>query len=557
MDHHAPLISTIAVALGVAFVLGMLARSLRLPPIAGYLVAGMLVGPFTPGFVGDQDLAAQLAEIGVILLMFGVGLHFSYRDLMSVKNVAVPGALVQMITATGLGIGLGLLLGWGIVQSAVFGLALSVASTVVLLRALEDRQLLDATPGKIAVGWLIVEDLAIILALVMLPVLADGLGSGQFDWGTVGSELGWTVLKVAGLAAVMAIFGRRVIPWMLGKVAATGSNELFTLGVLAVGIGVAFGAAALFDVSFALGAFFAGMVLAESDLSQRAAAQSLPFRDAFAVLFFVAVGMLVDPMVLIDRAPAVAATLAVIVVGKGLVAFVLVRAYRYSRSTSVIIAASLAQVGELSFILLTLAGDLALISDDARELLLAGALLSIVVNPALFALAHAATERANRPRDNADATTTDEPSGELDNPVVYEGSDHAVVVGYGRVGRRVATTLNEGRHDVVVVDSDDRRVRTLREAGSFAILGNAARSEVLEAAGTARATHLLVAVPDAIHAGEIVALAAAEFPDVRIIARVHRASDATYLRERGAHDTVMGEQLVAETMVADVEAARP
>src|SRR5690606_111564 len=373
MPRHPPLIGTIVVGLVVAFLMGALAHRLRVSPVAGYLLAGVMVGPFTPGYVADTALATELAEIGVILLMFGVGLHFSLRDLMSVKNIAVPGAVVQIAAATAMGTGLALWLGWSLAAGIIFGLALSVASTVVLLRALEARDLIQTERGRIAVGWLIVEDLAMVLALVMLPALA-GILSGEATGGSLVSALGITVLKVGGFIALMLVFGKRIIPFVLHWAAHTGSRELFRLSVLAIALGVAFGAAYLFDVSFALGAFFAGMILGESHLSRRAAEETLPLRDAFAVLFFVSVGMLFDPSVVVEQPIPVAITVAIIVFGKSVAAFAIVRAFGHRSQTGLAVAASLAQIGEFSFILAGLGTGLGVLPPEGRDLILAGAI---------------------------------------------------------------------------------------------------------------------------------------------------------------------------------------
>ncbi|RUU89301.1 sodium:proton antiporter, partial [Mesorhizobium sp. M7A.T.Ca.TU.009.01.3.1] len=396
MPHDTPLIATIVAGLGLAFIFGALANRFRIPPLVGYLVAGVLVGPNTPGFVADAGLANELAEIGVILLMFGVGLHFSLKDLLSVRAIAVPGAVVQIGFATALGAGLSWMLGWSMGAGLVLGLALSVASTVVLLRALQERRMIETERGRIAVGWLIVEDLAMVLALVLLPALAGVLGgqeqtdahaSGLLSlpasygiWGVVGI----TLAKVAAFVVVMLVVGRRVIPWILHYVAHTGSRELFRLAVLAIALGVAFGAAKLFGVSLALGAFFAGMIMSESELSHRAAEESLPLRDAFSVLFFVSVGMLFDPFSLISNGWPILATLAIIVIGKSLAAFVIVVAFGYPLATALMISASLAQIGEFSFILAELGVGLKLLPEQGRDLILAGAILSIVLNPLMF-----------------------------------------------------------------------------------------------------------------------------------------------------------------------------
>ncbi|MBT1538969.1 cation:proton antiporter [Ralstonia solanacearum] len=389
MHADTPLLSTIIGGIVLAFILGTAAQRLRLPPLVGYLCAGVMAGPFTPGFVADQSLAPQLAELGVILLMFGVGLHFSMKELLAVKSIAIPGAIGQIALATLMGMGLAWLLGWAWGPGLVFGLALSVASTVVLLKALEDRGIESSHEGHIAVGWLIVEDLVMVVALVLLPALAGvlgGTGSTAVGWWDLTEVLAITLGKVVAFAALMLVVGRRVIPWMLERIVRTGSRELFRLGVLATALGVAYGATVLFGVSFALGAFFAGMVLAESEFSQRAAEESLPLRDAFAVLFFVSVGMLFDPRVLIDDTWAVLGTVLIVVLGKSLAAFAVVRAFGHPARTALTISASLAQIGEFSFILIGLGIGLDILPARARGLLLAAAILSILLNPLMFAL---------------------------------------------------------------------------------------------------------------------------------------------------------------------------
>lgn len=389
MHADTPLLSTIIGGIVLAFILGTAAQRLRLPPLVGYLCAGVMAGPFTPGFVADQSLAPQLAELGVILLMFGVGLHFSMKELLAVKSIAIPGAIGQIALATLMGMGLAWLLGWAWGPGLVFGLALSVASTVVLLKALEDRGIESSHEGHIAVGWLIVEDLVMVVALVLLPALAGvlgGTGSTAVGWWELTQVLAITLGKVVAFAALMLVVGRRVIPWMLERIVRTGSRELFRLGVLATALGVAYGETVLFGVSFALGAFFAGMVLAESEFSQRAAEESLPLRDAFAVLFFVSVGMLFDPRVLIDDTWAVLGTVLIVVLGKSLAAFAVVRAFGHPARTALTISASLAQIGEFSFILIGLGIGLEILPVRARGLLLAAAILSILLNPLMFAL---------------------------------------------------------------------------------------------------------------------------------------------------------------------------
>lgn len=394
MDHDSSLIATIAVGIAFAFTGGFVAQRLRLPPLVGYLLAGIAVGPFTPGFVADRELAPQLAEIGVILLMFGVGMHFSLRDLLAVRKIAVPGAIVQIAVATALGTGVALLWGWSVGAGLVFGLALSVASTVVLLRALEAQGIVESPKGRIAIGWLIVEDLVMVLLLVLLPALAEPLGgrvsAGGGSDATSGSlltTLAVTLGRVAAFVALILLVGARLFPWLLARVEQTGSRELFTLAVAALALGVAFVSSELFGVSFALGAFFAGVVVNESDLSHRAAADLQPLQDVFAALFFVAVGMLFDPGILLRQPLEVAAVVAIIVIGKSVAAAAIVLAFRYPRDVALTVAAALAQIGEFSFILAGLGMSLNLLPEEGNNLILAGALLSITLNPLILHVA--------------------------------------------------------------------------------------------------------------------------------------------------------------------------
>jgi CPA2 family monovalent cation:H+ antiporter-2 len=383
VSHETALITTVAAGFGMALLFGLAATRLRLPALVGYLLAGVALGPFTPGFVADAQLAPQLAEIGVILLMFGVGIHFSLRDLLAVRRIALPGAVAQIAAATLLGAGVGRLWGWSWATGLVFGLSLSVASTVVLLRALEERNASGSPEGRIAIGWLIVEDLAMVLALVLLPAVASS-GAPGVTAGGIAGLVAVTLAKVAVFVALMAFVGRRAVPWILERVAATGSRELFTLAVLAVALGIAVGAAFLFGVSFALGAFLAGIVINESDLSYEAAANALPLRDAFAVLFFVSVGMLFDPTILVSSPFRVLAVVGIIVLGKSLAALAIVLAFGHPSRTALTVAASLGQIGEFSFILAALGVSLGVLPAEARSLILAGALLSITLNPILF-----------------------------------------------------------------------------------------------------------------------------------------------------------------------------
>jgi CPA2 family monovalent cation:H+ antiporter-2 len=551
--HHTPLISTIVVGLVLALVLGALAHRVRVPPLIGYLLAGILVGPFTPGYVADQNIANELAEIGVILLMFGVGLHFSLQDLLSVRAIAIPGAIVQIAGATVLGMGLGWWLGWSVGACLVFGLALSVASTVVLLRALQERRLLETERGRIAVGWLIVEDLVMVMALVLLPPLAGILKSSAAPAASV-SALALPVLiifgKVAAFVAVMLIVGKRVIPWILHYIAHTGSRELFRLSVLAIALGVAYGAAVLFDVSFALGAFFAGMILSESPLSQRAASESLPFRDAFAVLFFVSVGMLFDPMILIREPGPVLATVLIIIVGKTAAAFAIVRLFGYGKSTALTISASLAQIGEFSFILAGLGVSLALLPERGRDLILAGAILSILLNPLFFAALDQWLPKGEKAELKPEAGPAPEPAREA--IPVTQLADHAVLVGHGRVGSFISEALARKGTPFLVLEDDADIAERLKGAGRETIVGNAADPEVLRAANLGAARCLLVAIPDAFEGGQVVAQARAANAALPIIARAHSEAEIEHLKKHGATTVVMGEHEIAKAMIEDI-----
>lgn len=567
MPHYTPLIATIVMGLVLAFILGVIAHRIKISPLVGYLLAGVMVGPFTPGFVADQSLANELAEIGVILLMFGVGLHFSLKDLMSVKTIAIPGAVVQIAVATLLGMGLGWMVGWPIAGGFVFGLALSVASTVVLLRALQERRMMDTDRGKIAVGWLIVEDLAMVLALVMLPALAEiltggaAVGSGlaaQSGYGLLGI-LALTVGKVVAFVAFMLIVGRRLIPWALHYVAHTGSRELFRLAVLAIALGVAFGAATLFGVSFALGAFFAGMILSESPLSQRAAEETLPLRDAFAVLFFVSVGMLFDPTIVVREPLLLIGTLAIILIGKSIAAFVIVRAFGHPTSTALTISASLAQIGEFSFILAALGADLGLLNETARDLILAGAIFSILLNPAMFVLAKLIFQQTKEGRADKAPSAEAPVAKPADTPALVPTAltDHTIVVGYGRVGRIVADGLKAAGDPYLVIEAGKDRAKEVRDSGAELIVGNAVEAEVLAAANPKAARNLMIAVPDAFEAGQIVGKARALNPDLRIIARGRTDAEVAHLVNHGANLAIMGEREIALGMLACVGPEEP
>ncbi len=551
MPHDTPLITTIVAGLGLAFILGAIAQRLRVPPLVGYLLAGVMVGPFTPGFVADQTLAPELAEIGVILLMFGVGLHFSLKDLMSVKAIAIPGAVVQIAVATAMGLALALMMGWSVGGGIVFGLALSVASTVVLLRALQERRLIETERGRIAVGWLIVEDLAMVLALVLLPALAKVLGEGEAETGAradLGVAITLTLGKVIAFVAFMLIVGRRVIPWLLHFIAHTGSRELFRLAVLAIALGVAYGATKLFGVSLALGAFFAGMVLAESELSHRAAEESLPLRDAFAVLFFVSVGMLFDPMSLVRDPLPMLAVLFIILIGKSVAAFAIVRLFRHPPGTALTISASLAQIGEFSFILAELGVSQGMLPEKGRDLILGGAILSILVNPLVFFAAERLTPRLER-RSGILPDAGAEPAVATVELTPTSLTEHIVLIGYGRVGRLVGEAMRERSLPLLVLEDADKSVALLRERGIEVIVGNAAAPDVLAAANLPRARSLVVAIPNTFEAGQIVVQARALAPELEIIARAHSDAEVEHLATLGANKVIMGEREIAVAMI--------
>ncbi|WP_328702676.1 YbaL family putative K(+) efflux transporter [Belnapia mucosa] len=558
--HQTPLISTIAAGLVLAFGFGIAAHRLRISPLVGYLLAGIVVGPFTPGFVADQELASQLAEIGVILLLFAVGLHFSLADLISVRAVALPGAIAQLSLTTLLGMALGWSFAWSLGACFVFGLALACGSTVVLTKSLQERRLLDTDRGRMAVGWLIVQDLAMVIALVLLPTLG-GAGDGNASWEDIATAVGVTIAKVAAFIALMLIAGRRLVPMILHYSAHTGSRELFRLAVYAIAIGVAYGAATLFGVSFAVGAFFAGMVLAESPLSQRATEEALPLRDAFAVLFFVSVGMLFNPYVLWERPWAVLATLALIVGGNGAAAFATARLLGQPGPTAWTIAASIAQIGEFSFILAGLGVGLGLLSPEGRDLILAGAILSILANPFLFA----AVERGrvqivprsapepiqptvSAPETQAGAGGTAD--GAASVPVAVTAlEDHDVIVGYGRVGSLLGHSLVAAGRPILVFEEGEAAIAAARRDGAEVVVGNAADPEVLAAANLAAARRLLVTIPQAFEAGQVVQQARRANPALEIVARAHSDAEVQYLTQLGADLTVMGEREIAQRMI--------
>jgi CPA2 family monovalent cation:H+ antiporter-2 len=549
-EHHTPLIATIAAGLLLAYAFGLLAHRLRIQPLAGYVLAGVVVSPSTPGFSADSALAGELAEIGVILLMFGVGLHFSLKDLMAVARMVVPGALVQIVVASLMGAGLGHLLGWSWTTGLVFGLALSVASTVVMVRAFQERHMLDTERGRFAVGWLVVEDLVTILTLVLLPTIAMmATGDGEVPPGRLAFLLLATLVKVGVFVTAMLLVGRRVIPWLMHYTAHTGSRELFRLAVYALAIGVAFGAARLFDVSFALGAFFAGVVMGESTLSQQATEEALPLRDAFAVLFFVSVGMLLNPAVFIDAPFALAATVVIIVGAKAAVSWAIVRAFRLGNPAALAVAAGRAQIGEFSFILIGLALELGLVPPLARDLVLGGAIISIVLNPLIFALLVKRMQPETAPFSSGEQV--------IAAPTPAQQPRHDVLIGYGRVGSLVGAALRRSGAELVVIETNEDGIEKARRDGAEVFVGNAADPEILAEANLASARRLFVTIPEAFEAGQVVEQARKINPMLEVLARAHSDAAVEHLQRLGADLVVLGEREIAERMLERADAAKP
>ena len=587
MAHATPLISTIVVGLVLAFIFGAIANRFRLPPLVGYLVAGIIVGPNSPGFVADVEIANELSEIGIILLMFGVGLNFSLKDLMSVQAVAIPGSLGRIVLGTLMGMALAWALGWSLMAGIIFGLALSVASTIVLLKAFQDRHLLDSDRGRIAVGWVIVEDIAMVLALVLIPAFAELAGadtaavpSDPFvsfverlaggDIG-VGGAVAVTVIKLAAFVGFMFVVGRRLIPMVLHFTAHTGSRELFRLAVLAIALGVAAGSAYLFGVSLALGAFFAGMILSESELSHRAAQETLPLRDAFSVLFFVAVGMLFDPMVLVTHPLPVLATLFIILVAKTVVGYFLIVIFQRPIGTALTVSAGVAQIGEFSFILATLGITLGILPEEGRDLILAGAIISIILNPAMFWLADILRPRLEErfpghahlaPVEAATGTPVEPeivaPSAEPAPAVVPPEEEdehgtaltaHTILAGYGRVGTVIGEGLLAAGIPFVLIEDAEGRVAAARRAGIEVIEGNAATSRALALANVEGATTIIIAIPNAFEAGQATEQSRKHNPAIRIVARAHSDEEETHLTHLGADVVVMGEREIGLGML--------
>lgn len=559
VPHDLPLVTTVATGLGLAFIFGLIANKLRIPPIVGYLLAGVVIGPYTPGFVADIHLAEQLAEIGIVLLMFGVGLHFSLHDLMEVRKIALPGAVVQIGAATAMGAFMTTFWGWPLSSGLMFGLALSVASTVVLLRSMEEHNLTQTNDGRIAIGWLIVEDLAMVLALVLIPALAVKYGVSAENADEAAQEIAqmplWQSLslavgKVALFVAIMIVVGKRFLPWLLTVVAHTRSRELFTLAVFGMALGVAFMAFKLFGVSFALGAFFAGMMIRESDLNHEVADRALPFQDAFAVIFFVAVGMLFDPQILLDEPLHVALVVGIIMVGKSIAAMGIVLLLGYPLKTGLIVSAGLAQIGEFSFILVTLGMTYGLLPEEGRNLILAGAMISIALNPLIFILSHKLLCYVGRkPRLSRMFNVRDNDLSQLSPDEKQTLRDLVVLVGYGRVGRYISENIQRAHIDLVVVDANRERVEALRENGFHAIAGDATYAEVLREAALDKARALVIAVPDPFEARRILESARELKPDIKILVRAHNDEELTYFMEQQVDLALTGPREIARHMV--------
>ena len=562
MPHSVNLITTIAAGLGLALIVGFIAARLKLPPLVGYLIAGIIIGPGTPGFVADVELSSQLAEIGVMLLMFGVGLHFSLDDLLAVRRIALPGAIFQIVVATLLGTGVAALWGWDLAAGLVFGLALSVASTVVLLRALETHGALETVNGRIAVGWLIVEDLVMVLVLVLLPPLSVTLGGSAAAAAHGGADrnlfttVALTFGQVSVFIVLMLVVGRRFFPSILWQVARTGSRELFTLCVIATAVGIAYGSALLFGVSFAIGAFFAGMVMGESPLSHRAAEESLPFRDAFSVLFFVSVGMLFDPQVLIREPLHVFVVVLIIVLGKSLAAFFLVLLFRYPLNTALIVSASLAQIGEFSFILAGMGQSLGLLPAEGQSLVLAGALISIALNPLVFrAIQPAQSWIRSRSRLAQVLERPDDPLAALPMTVDLKRlTGQVVLVGYGRVGRRIGEALAAKGISFVVAEENREIVERLRARDIPAVSGDASDPAVLIQAHIQRARMLVIATPDTLNVRRMIEIARTVNPRIETVVRTHSEEEAALLEQERAGKVFFGEHELAAAMIHHVMA---
>ncbi len=554
MPHDIDLIILLAVGFGLALVFGYLAARIRLPPLIGYLIAGIILSPNTPGIVADMHLANQLAELGVMFLMFGVGMHFSLSDLMQVRRIALPGAILQIAVATLLGIGISMMWGWSFGSALVFGLSLSCASTVVLLKALGDRGLLNSVNGKIAVGWLLVEDLVMVLVLVLLPATAVLLGgtpiAGSDPTANIWITLAITLLKVAGFIAFMLIIGKRLVPFIMQIVARLGSRELFTLTVVAAAVSIAFGAYKVFGVSMALGAFFAGMVVKESDFSHRAEEETLPLREIFSILFFVSVGMLFDPRILIEQPLHVLAVVGIIMIGKTIAAMALVLFFRYPINTALSVGASLAQIGEFSFILATLGVSLHLLSLEGQNLILAGALISITLNSFVFS---AIEPIQNWIRERSHLARLLERSGDPLSMLPDEVSqeylrDQVVIVGHGEVGRRITRTLMQDGIKVVIAEENREIVENLREKGIAAVSGHATEAGVLIQAHIQHARLLVLSPMDILDIHKIVDIAKTLNPQIQVLVCAESKEEAEVIRREAIGEVYFAKEEMAKNM---------
>ena len=554
MPHDVDLIILLAVGFGMALIFGYIAARLRLPPLIGYLIAGIIISPNTPGIVGDIHLANQLAELGVMFLMFGVGMHFSLNDLLQVRRIALPGAILQIAVATLLGIGVSMYWGWSFGSALIFGLSLSCASTVVLLKALGDRGLLDSVNGKIAVGWLLVEDLVMVLALVLLPATAVLLGghalpgsdTSQSIWLTIGI----TLLKVTGFIAFMLIIGKRLVPMIMQFVARLGSRELFTLTVVAAAVSIAYGSYAVFGVSMALGAFFAGMVVKESDFSHRAEEETLPLREIFSILFFVSVGMLFDPSILIEEPLRILAVIAIIMVGKTLAAIALVLFFRYPINTALTVGASLAQIGEFSFILATLGLSLGLLTPDAQNLILAGALFSITLNSFVFS-AIEPVQRWIRERSHLARLLerSADPLAMLPDEVDQAYlRDQVVIIGYGGVGRRISENLIQQNIKVVIAEENREIVEKLRSQGIAAVSGEATEPNVLIQAHIQHARLLVISPMDILDIHRIVDISKQLNPEIQVLICAESKEEAAVIRQENLGEVFYAKEEMAKNM---------
>lgn len=550
MHDTGSLIIAVVGSIVLAAILGLIAQRIKISPLVGYLIAGIVFGQLPQAYQADGEIISQLAEIGIILLMFGVGLHFSLIDLIQVKNIAIPGAIVQIIVATLLGMGLSSFMGWSTITGIIFGLCLSTASTVVLLRALEEKKLIDSQRGKIAIGWLIVEDLVMVLVLVLLPAVVNALGKENINLFEISIQIAKTVGLVIIFIIMMMIIGRKTIPWLLAKSASTGSNELFTLTVLAIALGIAFIAVQLFGASFALGAFFAGVVLNGSEFSHRAAHDTLPLRDAFSVLFFVSVGMLFKPEIILSHPIALLSTVIIIVFGKSIAAYFIVRLFGHSKRTALTISASLAQIGEFAFILAALGVTLdsqlnmTIFPSQAHSLILAGSIISIVLNPLIFSLVEGYLAKTE--------TLVDmiiDGSSSVSQPIPENICQHAILIGHGKIGSIISNQLQHQSIPSIIIDSSLSVVDDLRAHHHIALFGDANEQKILELAKIDCARWLIISMPNSYKAGEIVALARKIRPDLAIYVRAFYDDGAEYIAERGATEVITGEREIADRIL--------